>query len=56
MPRWALGTLVVSPLSVLLGQGKLAVAVAMARETFIGFLMLMSLWLVVGLGRKRRAL
>jgi len=54
MPRWALGTLVVSPLATLLGQGKVAVAVQTFREMFVFALIAMSVWLVLGLRRNRK--
>jgi len=56
MPRWALGAIVMSPLSALLGQGKWALAVEVVRESFVFVVVLMSLWLVVGLNNGRRAL
>ena len=48
MPRWALGAIVMSPLSALLGQGKWALAVEVARESFVFVVVLMSLWLAPG--------
>ncbi len=56
MPRWALGAIAMSPLSALLGQGKLALAVQVARESFMVMAVLMSLWLVVGFNHNRKAL
>jgi len=56
MPRWALGTIVMSPLSALIGQGKWALAVDVARDSFVVVVALMSLWLVVGFNHTRKAL
>jgi hypothetical protein len=53
MPRWAVGTIVVSPLATLLGQGNFAYAVELAREAFLGVVIIMSVWLVIGLARHR---
>ncbi len=56
MPRWALGTIVVAPLGVLLGNGRIASVVELVRETFIVMVFLMLTWLVLGSSRNRAAM